>query len=361
MKLIGTFVRSIEHIVAGAPDDNGLIQTLRGPRDKFKQEIRQTAPDFRPLERPRDGSSAPALPEPRFLSNEESESDWQPGDPNRSIFVDDVMKKAQSAVTRELPNNFPYIVKKQFIGTVVKLWDRPSRQFFDFARKELNKHIKLQIEEHFSQYTHGHLKQRVTSILKGHIETCADAAAQHINSLLEEEREPFTMNDQYFMDYHSKFLVYYKEARLRAKSQFIRNLENRDDGDMMGAMNDAIRSLTRMGLETANAPELANLLPTDPMDPAIGIMADVRAYFQIAYKRFVDNVPMGIDRTLVRGMTLGLEGVLFNGLAIGGPEAFERCRMLLSEPEDIVEHRGELEKRRKRLPSAREELIEVFG
>ena len=36
------------------------------------------------------------------------------------------------------------------------------KQYFEYVRKELNKHIKLQIEEHFSQYTYGHLKQRVT-------------------------------------------------------------------------------------------------------------------------------------------------------------------------------------------------------
>jgi hypothetical protein len=69
------------------------------------------------------------------------------------------------AVTRELPNNFPYIVKKQYIGTIVKLWDRPSRRFFDFAKKELIKHVKVATEEHFSQYTHGHLKQRVMYVL----------------------------------------------------------------------------------------------------------------------------------------------------------------------------------------------------
>jgi hypothetical protein len=85
--------------------------------------------------------------------------------------------------------------------------------------------------------------------MKGHVEKCADAAKQHIDSLLEEEREPFTMNEYYFMEYQSKFKVYYKEARLRA----------------------------RMGLETA---ELPNPLPTDPVDPGIKIMADVRAYFQ---------------------------------------------------------------------------------
>ena len=88
------------------------------------------------------------------------------------------------------------------------------------------------------------------------------------------------MNEHYFMEYRSKFLAHYKGARLKSKSQFIQNLENRDDGDMMQAMNDAISSLTRMGLEAANASLLANLLPPDPMEPAIGIMADVRAYFQ---------------------------------------------------------------------------------
>jgi hypothetical protein len=116
--------------------------------------------------------------------------------------------------------------------------------------------------------------------MKVHIEKCADAAARHIDSLLEEEKEPFTMNEHYFMEYRSKFLAHYRQARLNARSQFIRNLENRDDGDMMAAMTETLCSLTRMGLEQADATLLANLLPPDPMDPAIGIMAEVRAYFQ---------------------------------------------------------------------------------
>jgi len=125
-------------------------------------------------------------------------------------------------------------------------------------------------------------------------------------------------------------------------------------------LSEALAALTKMGLEHAHASSLANLLPPDPQEPAIGIMADVRAYFQVAYKRFVDNVPMGIDRTLVRGVRAGLEKALFDGLAISGPGGFEKCRVLLSEPEDIVERRGELQKRRKRLLSAKDELIEAF-
>jgi Dynamin GTPase effector domain len=80
----------------------------------------------------------------------------------------------------------------------------------------------------------------------------------------------------------------------------------------------------------------------------------------VAYKRFVDNVPMGIDRTLVRGMTHDLEGVLLSGLGVHGPEGYKRCKMLLSEREEIAERRSELEKRRNRLMMAKEKLIEEF-
>lgn len=111
------------------------------------------------------------------------------------------------------------------------------------------------------------------------METCANAASKHIDSLIEQEHEPFTMNTHYYMEYRSKFLAHYKGARLKEKSNFIRNMQN-NDGNTMQAIGEAMSALTRIGLEGADASLLANLLPPDPMEPAIGIMADVRAYFQ---------------------------------------------------------------------------------
>ena len=94
LRLISQFVRSVERLVTGTPGKDGLIQTLRKPREEFKGNIRQTAPDFRPFERPRDVAALPLLPPPRFLSNEEPESEWQPLDATRAIFVEDVMETA---------------------------------------------------------------------------------------------------------------------------------------------------------------------------------------------------------------------------------------------------------------------------
>jgi hypothetical protein len=81
----------------------------------------------------------------------------------------------------------------------------------------------------------------------------------------------------------------------------------------------------------------------------------------VAYKRFVDHVPMCVDRTLLRGIKTGLEAALFNGLAIGGAGANDRCRSLLSEPEDIAERRTDLKWKRERLWKAKEELLRAFG
>ncbi len=116
--------------------------------------------------------------------------------------------------------------------------------------------------------------------MQTHIQKRADAATRHIDSLLEEESEPFTMNVHYYAEYRSKFFGHYKGARLRAKSSFIDNLGNSDDPGMVIAFQEAISSLARLGLHSVDASSLATLLPPDPMEPAIGIMADVRAYFQ---------------------------------------------------------------------------------
>jgi len=198
--------------------------------------------------------------------------------------------------------------------------------------------------------------------MQSHIQRCADAATQHIDSLLEDENEPFTMNARYYAEYRSKFFRHYKRDRSSSKNSVVRNL---DDGNIPNsltkvALNEAMSALAKLGFRSVEPSSLAALLPPDPMEPAIGIMADVRAYFQVAYKRFVDNVPMSIDRTLLRGVTAGLGTTLLDGLAINGPAAFERCRRLLSEPEDIVERRSELEKRRQRLLLAQKEFIELF-
>lgn len=107
LRLIGSFARSIEYLVEGTPDEDGLIQALREPRKSFKKAIRQTAPEFRPLARPKKAEKmnkqqlAMAMarelvpPAPFFLQDEED--DWQDQTSSSgAIYIEDVMKRANS-------------------------------------------------------------------------------------------------------------------------------------------------------------------------------------------------------------------------------------------------------------------------
>jgi hypothetical protein len=111
------------------------------------------------------------------------------------------------------------------------------------------------------------------------MQKCADAAEQHISSLLEEEQEPFTMNEHYFMEYRSKFLGYYKGIRQKSRSNFIVNLES-DSEWARNSFNKVVSGLAELDLHSVDRSVLPRLFPPDPMETAIEIMAEVRAYFQ---------------------------------------------------------------------------------
>jgi hypothetical protein len=95
MRLISSFVRSIEGLIDGVPDENGLIQALRGPHAEFKKAIQRTAPDFRPLT-PTD-SETPTIPSPpKFLVDEDKDWQDQPNDNSGAIYIDEVMRRANA-------------------------------------------------------------------------------------------------------------------------------------------------------------------------------------------------------------------------------------------------------------------------
>jgi len=207
------------------------------------------------------------------------------------------------------------------------------------------------------------LKQRVTSIFSEHLQACATNTRSRLQMMQAMEQQPFTRNDHYFVDYRDKFLTHYKALRRNDTQNFFCLLKPKDENGLKGETGELLDAtmagIRKLGFPEVQLGELSRLLPPDPMEAAIGIMADVRAYFQVAYKRFVDIVPMTIDYTLVSGVTEGLENALYTGLGASGSESYERCQRLLEEPEDISRRREELVKRRDRLVRARDEMFGV--
>ncbi|KAI0364813.1 hypothetical protein BV20DRAFT_1029061 [Pilatotrama ljubarskyi] len=365
LHLLSTFSKSLARYLEGTPDADGLLQSIIPAWETFHQVIRSTEPDFRPYER----HIAARHPDvhkyvsPKFLLNEEMP--YSPSDDSRAIFIDDVMARARQSITRELPHHYPFVVTEQYISSFLSLWQKPAEALFREVQRILIQHVKKFVSGHFSQYPL--LQSRVHSIVAEFISSSSDTTLERIQWFRDMERRPRTLSTVHYSDYREKFLGHYKACRPKAdqpRETFTNRLETmmEQSSDFQRYINKALTGLTEMGIPGIHPSDLSKLLPPDPYDAAIDIMAGVRAYFQIAYKRFCDNVPMAIDHELVLGLDRdqALEKALRTGLGIGSADAHARCKELIQEPRHVSDRREELMKKRERLETARKQLAEVW-
>ena len=138
-----------------------------------------------------------------------------------------------------------------------------------------------------------------------HISLCLERTQERISWLLKLEDKPFSLNTHYLADYKAKFLAYYKGNReQQGNADLIKSINAHNNppplpfsfSSTTGASNStsaisqpqpsvkgALASLAAIGLQGIKAEDLPKLLPPDRMEPALVIMADVRAYFQGAF------------------------------------------------------------------------------
>ena len=77
----------------------------------------------------------------------------------------------------------------------------------------------------------------------------------------------------------------------------------------------------------------------------------------MAYKRFVDNVPLAIDFGLVRGLQKDILPFFYSHLGINGQNGHQICMELAEEDADMAARRLGLKETLGRLELARRELL----
>ncbi|KAF9229123.1 hypothetical protein BS17DRAFT_792113 [Gyrodon lividus] len=116
-----------------------------------------------------------------------------------------------------------------------------------------------------------------------------------------------------------------------------------------------LAGLAKLGY-TVTEDDLAKLLPSDEYEEELRVMAEVRGYFQVAYKRMIDNIPSLLDHLFVKAVAKNLQPFLITKLGIGSSESKARLAMYLEEDPRVVAQRAELVARKKRLETVEVEL-----
>ncbi|KAF8524910.1 P-loop containing nucleoside triphosphate hydrolase protein, partial [Hysterangium stoloniferum] len=372
--LIFDFSAAVSRDVKGKArlDDTmqSLLHGIRIAQIRLRSSVVRTAPRFCPWSRqdtppgsPNStismssvGAPLPWVSEPTFLTKEEQiPFDDRTG---KIMYLDEVMEFAEHSVTRELPGDFPsFAVKEELIKVSLKGWGTPMLEYFESVHNLMNQHMKTLVDIHFGIHMHSGLHARVMSIVREQLRMLHQKTLQRLDALLSVEGLPFTLNHTYLKEYKDKFLAHYKVIRRRSKGQDTIVRRFNDSGGIVSTQvrNDLVDLtdlLQRFGLPcTPN--DLYRLLPDDEFEPALDVIATVRAYFQVAFRRFIDQVPLEVDAGFVRSFDKTIRNALVVGLDVKSPE---RCSLWLQDSPEVMGRRRELMATKQRLEAARVEL-----
>jgi thymidylate synthase ThyX len=354
---VNAFCDVFKSFVNGSHEDKRLAQRNRALYAIFKRDIRGTAPDFRPLENPED---CPPLDD---TEGKMTLTERDPGVKMMGIY--DISKAIQEAIGWELPNNVPYQAKANLIAQFVKLWVAPSERCLASINDVLDQVVDTLISVHFGRFKV--LEGYVGNLIRTQVDTCKALAKEAVKKALDLEATPYyTQNTHYLQTLSEKWLAYYKIVRKRKLDRAPTAYESvaispYHRGE--SPESKALRALAEAGYTSLSIPDLARLLPPDSREKELIVMADVRAYYHVAYKRIIDHIPLTIEHALHHALAEQLSQSLLTSLltdVASGPNFSERMNELVSEDASIAQRRAALSTRKQRLSDIRRRLV-TFG
>lgn len=365
MQLLEDFKKDVSSLIDGNADAgaNGLIQSFRCAKDRFRQEIFDQAPNFKPYGR---SKTATRVVHDHVDASIENAEDTEPLEPTRRkdqgrvFYLEDVRKMANEAMTRELPQNFPYAIKIFYIKQSTSEWKTPMENLFKSAETMFEDKVRGLVHHHFSRFSAGSFNTEMMRLVRAHLRACSERTHQRIHEMLKlEQEEPFTVNEHYLSDYKVKYKARYERmcnpepisSSIPAShptppaTVVASDWASRSSATSRMHLTQAITSLTAAGLPTLTEDELVKRVRASPVSTPEGlveIMAEVRAYYQVAFKRFVDYISMIIDYELLKQFSRTLHVAIATGIKIGEDGFKERCISLLVDDPTIVRKRDGL-------------------
>ncbi|KDQ60443.1 hypothetical protein JAAARDRAFT_125646, partial [Jaapia argillacea MUCL 33604] len=302
LSLITAICSDFQRLVDGAVDRGQLIHESRGAFKDFKSAIHDSAPNFVPF------------PDAAHIEKRPTLGDqwgWEEGGDSTPIYLKDIHRHIEASATRELPDDVSFACKASLIDAYQKSWEGFAVDCFNRIRDETLRLLTTCIRARVAQFDD--LRQLLWGLVSELVDHHYAGCLKQLQVLLKLERSPFTQNTHYYDTCREKWLSKYKDARAN---------------------------------KTSTSPLLR---PPDEYSREILVMAQVRAYFQVSYKRIIDNIPLMIDLQFVKAVGEDLQPFLVGKLGLGNSSASERCASYLVEDPSVVTKRDELIARKNRL------------
>ncbi|KAF7974104.1 hypothetical protein HWV62_13427 [Athelia sp. TMB] len=353
---IRTFCDEVTAAVTGKGEDKALVQANRKRYSDFEREICRTQPNFVTGPPVYEGSnlSLSALPE---------------------VNLQEVRRVIADSVAWELPHIVPPEAMQTLIKRSVSHWNEPSLRCFIDVFLSLGEFFETLANAHFGRFKK--MQSHLMTVIQADLAKLKGVCYANVEESVRKEQGPFFA--PHVGDYDAargEWLDEYKRQRHARSSEI--SYPRADAGRGHDYHNEAqvLSGLAALGYHGINRSDLVRLRPKDEYEDELIVMADVRAYFEVAYKvsntklicdtnltiefdpkRIIHSVPMTIEASLVRPLARDLHASLVQSL-FTRDNAAAQIKELLGEDPTISRRRDELIKKKKQLEEIRDRVDE---
>ncbi|KAF5313846.1 hypothetical protein D9619_013079 [Psilocybe cf. subviscida] len=242
----------------------------------------------------------------------------------------------EDAITWEL-SGVPFEAIKNLVTEYTKLWCEPSQSCFEAVFGNLFSLVRELVSKHFERYNT--LAEYVRAIIFKEINKYQDEARRVLSEILELETTPlYTQNRSALEAEERRWLQVYSHPHGAA------------DGDRSSPIT------LRYAFPDGRPDITVDALPTWEVADELKVMASVQAYFQVSYKRLVDNVPLTIEHELHQALSDGIEKALLSPVFGGIADGQVDINSLLRENPELEAKRNALHKREQCLRRIKDKL-----
>lgn len=239
----------------------------------------------------------------------------------------------ESTATARIPGQVDPTAITNLIRQSINLWNPVVHDFLNSCGGLMNRQVHYCFTSVFKEYQKSPIFQGVYEILNTLVQENFDSQKTLIERLWRLEREQIsTLNEDYqsFMANHHEKLSDRRKRNLddqrklaaaNAAAEAALNEDNNATGNANGGGGGGgTPSPRKKRNPTAALPAAMLDNSPDPYRKEIEVLAQVRAYNEVAQKRFVDNVYMSIQGELVNGFRKNILDALQNGLGLNGAD-----------------------------------------
>ena len=336
---INNFCERFKEAVYGTSQYRKLAQRNRAVYAVLKPAIRGTAPDFRPFS----GQVLEYIPV-EDIKQVKDDVSWTTDSRVIPLALFDIRKVIHESTAWELPGNVPFEAKANLIRRFISLWETHANACFTSICEILDSVAEEFIEEHFGRFKV--LANHVRNCVAKELNTCIVETRQAVKDALAQELSPsFTQDTLTYNELRAAWLSHYR-SKYNSESNYHSGVA--PQSNQVQPVSDPLQAVVRSGFEGLSSADVAKLVPGGNFEDELVVMADVRAYFQVAYKRIIDRLPLTIEHTLHRALSSRLSQSLLTSV-MGTSDFTEKAERLVSEDPAIATRRTALETRMQRL------------